>query len=158
MQALDHSGLRPDRLEVEITETVLLDDNEPNRAVLRRLRALGVRIALDDFGTGYASLGYLQSFPIDKIKIDRSFTQELGRNRSAKAIVKAVISLARALKMTTTSEGVETIEQYTILHRLGCSEAQGYLFSRPLPAKANLDFLRRFNAIDDDGVRQASAA
>ena len=157
-QALDHSGLRPDRLEVEITETVLLDDNEPNRAVLRRLRALGVRIALDDFGTGYASLGYLQSFPIDKIKIDRSFTQELGRNRSAKAIVKAVISLARALKMTTTSEGVETIEQYTILHRLGCCEAQGYLFSRPLPAKANLDFLRRFNAIDDNGVRQASAA
>ena len=155
-KALECSGLRPDRLEVEITETVLLDDNEPNRAVLHQLRALGVRIVLDDFGMGYSSLGYLQSFPIDKIKIDRSFTQELGRSRSAKAIVKAVISLARALKMTTTSEGVETVEQCTMLHRLGCSEAQGYLFSKPMSASANRDFMRNFNAGDDSCISSAA--
>ena len=155
-KALEGSGLRPDRLEVEITETVLLDDNEVNRAVLHQLRALGIRIALDDFGMGYSSLGYLRSFPIDKIKIDRSFTQEIGHNRSAKAIVKAVISLARALKMKTTAEGVETVEQCTMLHRLGCTEAQGFLFNKPIAAVACREFLRSFNSGEYDWMTSAA--
>ena len=151
--ALEQSGLRPERLEVEITESVLLADDEPNRAVLYRLRALGVRIALDDFGMGYSSLGYLRSFPIDKIKIDRSFTKELGVNRSGRAIIEAVLALGNALDMTTTAEGVETPDQYDTLRGLGCSEAQGFLFSKPLSAAANRDLLMSFNFESHDRSR-----
>ena len=156
--ALDVSGLRPDRLEVEITESLLLADDEPNRAVLFQLRALGVRIALDDFGMGYSSLGYLRSFPIDKIKIDRSFTQELGVNQQGHAIIKAVLALGQALNMTTTAEGVETLEQCDMLRGLGCSEAQGYLFSRPLSASANRTLLATFGSAETIPARAASAA
>ncbi|MDO9713387.1 bifunctional diguanylate cyclase/phosphodiesterase [Paracraurococcus lichenis] len=133
--ALAQSGLAPARLELEITETVLLQDTEATLATLHRLKALGVRIAMDDFGTGYSSLSYLQRFPFDKVKIDRSFTRELGNSRQSNAIVQAVTDLCAGLEMTTTAEGVETEAQLAVLRRRGCSEAQGYLFSKPKPAE-----------------------
>ncbi|TDG27205.1 EAL domain-containing protein, partial [Paracraurococcus ruber] len=98
------------------------------------LKALGVRIAMDDFGTGYSSLSYLQRFPFDKVKIDRCFTREMDRSRQSSAIVQAIVELCAALDMTTTAEGVETEEQFAALAHKGCTEAQGYLFSRPQPA------------------------
>ncbi|MDO9713702.1 putative bifunctional diguanylate cyclase/phosphodiesterase [Paracraurococcus lichenis] len=133
-QALRNSKLDPAKLELEITETVMLQDTEATLTTLHRLKALGVRIAMDDFGTGYSSLSYLQKFPFDKVKIDRSFTQELGRSPQSNAIVRAVTDLCAALDMTTTAEGVETEEQLEALRRKGCREAQGYLFSKPRPA------------------------
>jgi diguanylate cyclase (GGDEF)-like protein/PAS domain S-box-containing protein len=133
VNALASSGLPPSRLEVEITESVLLQDDEANVATLHQLRALGVRISLDDFGTGYSSLRYLRRFPFDKIKIDRSFVRELTSRGDCAAIVRAVASLGTALGMVTTAEGVETTEQLEQLRAEGCVEAQGYLFSRPKP-------------------------
>ncbi|TDG02503.1 EAL domain-containing protein, partial [Paracraurococcus ruber] len=107
------------------------------------LKALGVRIAMDDFGTGYSSLSYLQRFPFDKVKIDRCFTRELERSRQSKAIVRAVTELCSGLDMTTTAEGVETEEQFAALARKGCAEAQGYLFSKPRPAREIPEMLGR---------------
>ncbi|WP_052402781.1 sensor domain-containing protein [Muricoccus aerilatus] len=132
--ALAASGLEPRRLELEITETVMLRDAEATLATLHRLKALGVRIAMDDFGTGYSSLSYLQRFPFDKVKIDRGFVCSVDDSRKSTAIVRAVTDLCSALDMTTTAEGVETEEQFAALRRQGCDEAQGYLFSRPQPA------------------------
>ncbi|MDP1028160.1 EAL domain-containing protein [Sphingomonas sp. KR1UV-12] len=136
LQALAASGLEPRRLEVEITESVFLDGEGPVVALLHRLRAMGVRIALDDFGTGYSSLSYLRSFPFDKIKIDRSFVIPVAEDKSAAAIVQAIIDLAAALKTDTTAEGVETEEQLAALRAQGCGTIQGYLFSRPVDAGA----------------------
>jgi diguanylate cyclase (GGDEF)-like protein len=132
--ALVESGLPPERLELEITETVLLDNNEDNLAILAALKSLGVSIVLDDFGTGYSSLSYLKLFPFDKIKIDRSFVSDLSSRPDCAAIVCAVINLARILNMVTTAEGVETREQLLLLRAAGCSFAQGYLLGRPIPA------------------------
>jgi len=132
--ALAAARLDPKRLELEITETALLKDDEALLASLHHLRALGVRIAMDDFGTGYSSLKYLRSFPFDKIKIDRSFVNELGVRLDSAAIVRAVAELGRSLAMTTTAEGVETEAQLAHLKHEGCTEVQGYLFSRPRPA------------------------
>jgi diguanylate cyclase (GGDEF)-like protein/PAS domain S-box-containing protein len=132
--ALAAARLDPKRLELEITETALLKDDEALLASLHHLRALGVRIAMDDFGTGYSSLKYLRSFPFDKIKIDRSFVKELGIRLDSAAIVRAVAELGRSLAMTTTAEGVETEAQLAHLKHEGCTEVQGYLFSRPCPA------------------------
>ena len=132
--ALAAARLDPKRLELEITETALLKDDEALLASLHHLRALGVRIAMDDFGTGYSSLKYLRSFPFDKIKIDRSFVNELGIRLDSAAIVRAVAELGRSLAMTTTAEGVETEAQLAHLKQEGCTEVQGYLFSRPRPA------------------------
>jgi diguanylate cyclase (GGDEF)-like protein len=134
MQALAASGLDPRRLEVEITESVFLESSEALMSVLHSLRNLGIRIALDDFGTGYSSLSYLQSFPFDKIKIDRSFIQQLLSRSGSTAIVRAITDLARALGMETTAEGVENPEQLAELRLQGCSSVQGYLFSRPVDA------------------------
>ncbi|MDO9713701.1 bifunctional diguanylate cyclase/phosphodiesterase [Paracraurococcus lichenis] len=131
--ALELSGLDPARLELEITETVMLQDTQATLATLHRLKGLGVRIAMDDFGTGYSSLSYLQRFPFDKVKIDRSFTRELGQSRQSGAIVGAVTDLCLGLDMTTTAEGVESEAQFAALLHKGCQEAQGYLFSRPCP-------------------------
>jgi len=131
--AMRDSGLAPDRLELEITEKVMLQDTAATLATLRDLRELGVRIAMDDFGTGYSSLSYLRRFPFDRIKIDQSFVRELGRQRDCAAIVRAVIALGRDLGMATTAEGVETREQLRALAQAGCSDIQGYLFSRPVP-------------------------
>jgi EAL domain-containing protein (putative c-di-GMP-specific phosphodiesterase class I) len=128
------SGLSPERLELEITETILLQDSEATLATLHRLRALGVLVVMDDFGTGYSSLSYLQSFPFDKIKIDRSFVKDINENPGSLNIVRAVAALAKGLGMSTTAEGVETVEQLDSIRAEGCSEMQGFLFSRPLPA------------------------
>ncbi|MER2265148.1 sensor domain-containing protein [Methylobacterium oxalidis] len=131
--ALAVSGLAPQRLELEITETVLMGDSEAVIACLHRLRDLGVRIALDDFGTGYSSLSYLRLFPFDRIKIDRSFVREIGRPENA-AIVRAVRSLAADLGAVVTVEGIETEEQLAFVRRLACEEVQGFLFRPPVPA------------------------
>jgi EAL domain-containing protein (putative c-di-GMP-specific phosphodiesterase class I) len=136
MQALTANGLEPGRLELEITESIFLEESEATFKLLHGLRALGVRIALDDFGTGYSSLSYLQSFPFDKIKIDRSFIQDILSRPGAVAIVRAITDLARALGMETTAEGVEESEQLAELRKHGCSSVQGYLFSRPIDARA----------------------
>ncbi|MBV9461356.1 MAG: EAL domain-containing protein [Bradyrhizobium sp.] len=132
---LDTAGLDPKRLDIEITETVLLQDKEATLSILHQLRALGIRIAMDDFGTGYSSLTYLQSFPFDKIKIDRSFVKDITENAGSLNIVRAVASLANGMGMTATAEGVETNEQLDRITAEGCTEMQGYLFSRPLPAR-----------------------
>ena len=134
VSALAASGLAPTRLEIEITETVLLHNKEATLAVLHQLRALGIRIAMDDFGTGYSSLTYLQSFPFDKIKIDRSFVKNITENSSSLNIVRAVAALANGMGMTATAEGVETAEQLHSIASEGCTEMQGFLFCRPLPA------------------------
>jgi diguanylate cyclase (GGDEF)-like protein len=132
--ALATSGLQPTRLEIEITETVLLQNRETTLAVLHQLRELGVRIAMDDFGTGYSSLTYLQCFPFDKIKIDRSFVKDITENAGSLNIVRAVAALAKGMGMSATAEGVETSEQLDKITCEGCTEMQGFLFSRPLPA------------------------
>jgi len=141
--ALAAAGLSPRRLELEITESVLLQENENNPATLHRLRDLGVRIALDDFGTGYSSLSYLRVFPFDRIKIDGSFVKELPHNVECVSIVRAMADLACGLHMATTAEGVETPEQFEALRTYGCAAAQGYLFSRPLPAADVRELLGR---------------
>jgi diguanylate cyclase (GGDEF)-like protein len=132
--ALAASGLDPTRLEIEITETVLLHNRDATLAVLHQLRALGIRIAMDDFGTGYSSLTYLQCFPFDKIKIDRSFVKDITENSGSLNIVRAVAALANGMGMTATAEGVETREQLEQITSEGCTEMQGFLFSQPIPA------------------------
>ena len=127
------NNLAPDRLVLEITESALMDDYSRSVSILRRVKALGVRIAMDDFGTGYSSLSYLQSFPFDKIKIDQTFISNLDRNAQSAAIVRAVLALGRNLGLITVAEGVETPEQLTILRNEGCDEIQGYLIGRPQP-------------------------
>jgi diguanylate cyclase (GGDEF)-like protein len=132
--ALAETGLDPRRLELEITEAVLIADDDAALVALNQLRALGVHIALDDFGTGYSSLQYLQRFPFDKIKIDRSFVKEVTRNSSSASIIKAVVSIAADRSMITTAEGVETLQQRETVQNLGCTQMQGYLFSAARPA------------------------
>ncbi|TXM65969.1 EAL domain-containing protein [Methylobacterium sp. WL69] len=141
-RALAEAGLAPDRLELEITETVLLAENASNLAVLHQLRALGVRIAMDDFGTGYSSLGYLRSFPFDRIKIDRSFVSEMETHSEAAAIVRAIVDLGASLGILTTAEGIETDGQFQRLRAAGCDEVQGFLFGRPMPAGEARDMMR----------------
>jgi diguanylate cyclase (GGDEF)-like protein/PAS domain S-box-containing protein len=148
--ALAESGLQARRLELEITESVLMQNSESSLLMLHQLRELGVRIALDDFGTGFSSLSYLRSFPFDRIKVDRSFVADLQHGSEAAAIVHAILSLASSLKMKTTAEGVETATQRGLLQAAGCDEMQGYLFSQPLPAEdiRELVRLRRGAAVD----------
>ena len=133
-EALEASGLAARRLELEITESVLLQNSEATLTTLHELRGMGVRISLDDFGTGYSSLSYLRSFPFDKIKIDRSFVSELATRQDSMAIIRAVTGLGRSLGIVTTAEGVENDVQLELLRREGCTQAQGYLFSMPRPA------------------------
>ncbi len=141
------SGLAPERLELEITEGVLIENVSRAAAILRNLKALGIRIALDDFGTGYSSLAYLQSFPLDRIKIDRSFVAKLERNGGSAAIVRSVIGLARGLGLPVLAEGVETEPQRQILAREGCDEIQGYLIGRPAPIEAYAKVVGRPGAL-----------
>jgi EAL domain-containing protein (putative c-di-GMP-specific phosphodiesterase class I) len=138
--ALLESGLDPARLEIEITESALLNKSERTIALLRRLHDLGVSIALDDFGTGYSSLSYLRIFPFDSIKIDRLFISEMATREDCTAIVRAIVDLAEKLGMTTTAEGVETDEQARLVRDLGCTTAQGYLFGRPQPIHKILEY------------------
>jgi diguanylate cyclase (GGDEF)-like protein/PAS domain S-box-containing protein len=139
---LDESGLPTERLELEITETVLLQGSDENVETLHQLRRMGISIVLDDFGTGYSSLSYLRKFPFDKIKIDRSFVHELANNEHSASIVSAVAGLGRSLRIGTVAEGIETEEQLVLVRAAGCTHAQGYLFGKPCPA-AELKF-RRF--------------
>jgi diguanylate cyclase (GGDEF)-like protein len=139
--ALGDSGLPASRLELEITESVLLQNSEATRGILHELRALGLKISLDDFGTGYSSLSYLRSFPFDKIKIDRSFVSELASSNDSLAIVRAVTGLGKSLGIVTTAEGVETDAQLEMLSREGCDQAQGYLISKPRPIAEVEDML-----------------
>ena len=141
-RVLSETGLAPNRLELEITESVLLRDDEVNVSKLHQLKSLGVSIVLDDFGTGYSSLSYLRMFPFDKIKIDRSFVAEISTRDDCAAIVTAVIGLARSLDMITTAEGVETAEQFELLRIAGCGQMQGYLFDHPR-AVSQVNFGRR---------------
>ena len=140
--ALAASGLAASRLELEITEAVLIRDDEIALEVLHQLRALGVRIALNDFGTGYSSLSYLQRFPFDKIKIDRAFVRDITSAVASSSIVEAVVNIAAASHMTTTAEGVETEQQKELLRVLGCTEMQGYLFSPAISAVEIRQLLR----------------
>ena len=151
VQALAAGGLAPERLEIEITESVFLDGGDSTLKLLHSLRSIGVRVALDDFGTGYSSLSYLQSFPFDKIKIDRSFIENLLTRPGATAIVAAITDLAHALGMETTAEGVEDNAQLAELRSHGCSSVQGFLFAKPMPAK---EVARLFR--DEDQTRNVA--
>lgn len=144
--ALKASALAPSRLQLEITESVMLDENDVNLRLLQELRLLGLKIAMDDFGTGYSSLGYLRSFPFDKIKVDRGFISDLPAGKESLAIVRAVAGIGRSLGITTTVEGVETQEQLDVVNAEGFNEAQGYLFSRPVPAAEVSDTLLKLEA------------
>jgi EAL domain-containing protein (putative c-di-GMP-specific phosphodiesterase class I) len=132
-RALAEAGLDPECLELEITETVVMQDARATDATLQALKAIGIRLAIDDFGTGYSSLSCLKRFPVDTLKIDRSFVDGLGQDSQDTAIVRSVAALARALDLLVVGEGVETQVQHTFLLQLGCEMAQGYLYARPLP-------------------------
>jgi EAL domain-containing protein (putative c-di-GMP-specific phosphodiesterase class I) len=140
ISALAASGLPARRLELEITETAIIHNEETTLDKISQLREMGVQISLDDFGTGYSSLSYLQRIPFDKIKIDQSFIENVADNDVSLAIVQAVVTVARARNVITVAEGVETEQQRELLRMLGCSEMQGYLFSRPVPVQGLLQF------------------
>ena len=147
--ALETSGLKPRRLELEVTESLLIADGEATLQTLHALRKLGVSISMDDFGTGYSSLSYLRSFPFDKIKIDQSFVKDLSAKEDSRAIVSAVIGLGRSLGMSTTAEGVETEAQLDLVREQGCTEVQGFLFSPPLPGSAISKLFAETSGMDE---------
>ncbi|TCL62339.1 EAL domain-containing protein (putative c-di-GMP-specific phosphodiesterase class I) [Rhizobium sp. BK251] len=133
--AIEGTGLEASRLQFEITESIFLHESDVNLQILQEVRRLGAKVAMDDFGTGYSSLGYLRAFPFDKIKVDRSFITDLPAGRESLAIIRAVAGIGKSLGMTTTVEGVEAQNQLDVVIAEGFDEAQGYLFSRPLPAR-----------------------
>ena len=141
ISALSECGLSPARLELEITESVLLRDHQSALKTLNSIRELGVRVSMDDFGTGYSSLSYLGNFPFDKLKIDQSFVRGKQANESGMKIVRAMAALGRSLGMSITAEGVETPAQLAAIAEAGCTDVQGYLLSRPLPSDQVLRFL-----------------
>src|SRR6201999_1206506 len=155
MDALKQSGLSAKRLELEITETLLLEKSSQVLATLHALRALGVRISMDDFGTGYSSLSYLRSFPFDKIKIDQSFVRDLGTNREAQAIIRSSVSLGKGLGVTSTAEGVETEAELSCLRAEGCDEGQGFLFSKARPNNEIISLLQAQRGADPPEARVA---
>ena len=140
--ALKQSGLPVNRLELEVTESLLMDMSSGVEGTLAALTRLGLRIALDDFGTGFSSLSYLRRYHFDKLKIDQSFISDLETNQDSQAIVEAIINLARDLRMSVAAEGVETRGQFDMLRQLGCGEIQGYLVGRPMPVDRFEDYLR----------------
>ncbi len=141
-EILLETGLKASRLEIEITEGVLIENHARALNVLRRIKALGVRVAMDDFGTGYSSLSYLQSFPFDKLKIDQSFVYRLGQDEHAREIVRAVIGLGRSLKLPTVAEGVETLDQFNFLSEANCSGVQGYYIGHPEPISSYAELIK----------------
>ncbi|MEF2071824.1 putative bifunctional diguanylate cyclase/phosphodiesterase [Consotaella aegiceratis] len=143
---LKTTGLAPNRLQLEVTESLMLQETETTLSVLEAFRAMGIRISMDDFGTGYSSLGYLTRFPFDKVKIDQSFIRNLTESQNI-AVVRAVIGLSRSMGLSVIAEGVETFEHYDVLEREGCKEMQGYLFSRPVPASEIPPLLMKFRPI-----------
>jgi len=143
LRTLVETGLAPGRLELEVTETALLENQEAHLTTIRQLKNLGVSVALDDFGTGYSSVSYLTNFPFDKIKIDKSFTQGVLSRRDCKAVVASTLALAQGLGTVTTAEGVETEEQFEYMRGAGVDMVQGYLFGRPVPI-SRLDLKNAF--------------
>lgn len=158
IRALASSGLAPGRLELELTETACLNDDTAMISVLHQIRDLGVRVVTDDFGIGYSSLSLLQKFPFDKIKIDRTFVQEMSKSACSLSIVRAVVALAKGLGIPSTAEGVENAEQLESIISEGCTEMQGYLLSRPLPARQIAKFLESRQHEREPTKRAASAA
>lgn len=155
-RVLTATALHPSRLELEITEGVLVRDAARGLALLARIRAFGVQIVLDDFGTGYSSLSYFRQFPFDKVKIDRSFIADMLENSHARSIVEAVISLGRGLDLQVVAEGVETEEQLALLLAQGCTQAQGYYISKPMPIRHFMGSVLRLGSVDEaDGARAA---
>ncbi|TBW36121.1 EAL domain-containing protein [Siculibacillus lacustris] len=152
--ALAVSGLKPSRLEIEITESVLLEGSEQTLKMLTQLRQIGARIVMDDFGTGYSSLGYLRAFQFDKIKIDQSFVRDIAGTTGNGAIVQAIAELGRKFGIATTAEGVETQEQLQLVISEGCSEAQGWIFSQPIPASKILALLTMQSAVNVELLKQ----
>lgn len=146
LSALEESGLAPQYLEIELTESVLLDDMDTMLSLMSRLKALGIKLAIDDFGTGYSSLAYLKRFKVDRLKIDQSFVRDIARDPDDRAIVSAIIQMARSLNLRSIAEGVETLEQLEFLRAQGCDEAQGYFYSRPVPPEAFETFVRAMGA------------
>jgi len=157
-EALVTSGLEPGRLELEITEGVLIGDHAAVLGELNQIREMGVRVSMDDFGTGYSSLSYLHSFPFDKIKIDQSFIRGAIDEASSTAIIRAIAALGQSLGMTTTAEGVETEEQLDRVTSAGCTDIQGYLISKPLPLEGVSPFLQSWKqgAADQTAARKVS--
>jgi EAL domain-containing protein (putative c-di-GMP-specific phosphodiesterase class I) len=141
-EALKASGMSPVLLQIEVTESMMMRNVSRAIKVLDAIQSRGIRIAIDDFGTGYSSMSLMKQFPIDTIKIDRSFVRDLPDDTEDQAIAQAIISMGRALGMTIVAEGVETVEQETFLRAHGCDEMQGFLFSRPLPSGQLADLLR----------------
>jgi EAL domain-containing protein (putative c-di-GMP-specific phosphodiesterase class I) len=142
-QILFETGLSPNRLEVEITENVLIDDFDRALSTLRRLKAMGIRIAMDDFGSGYSSLSYLQAFPFDRMKVDRAFIARLPEHTQSATIIRAIIGLGRSLSLPVTVEGVETQAQLQFLKGEACDEIQGYLTGYPMPIAHYTDVVGR---------------
>jgi EAL domain-containing protein (putative c-di-GMP-specific phosphodiesterase class I) len=153
MSALEESGLDPRRLELEITESVMLDAGGAALPMLQNLSGMGVRVALDDFGTGYSSMGYLQSFPFDRIKIDQSFVRGTSNEAVGRAIVRAIAAIGQSLGMATVAEGVETEEQMTRIASDGCTDVQGYLISRPMRPEQ----IRSFLLLQNESLLQSEA-
>jgi EAL domain-containing protein (putative c-di-GMP-specific phosphodiesterase class I) len=153
-QALEDSGLPAHRLELEVTEGLLVHDSEAALTVLTALKELGVQLAMDDFGTGYSSLSYLQAFPFDRLKIDQAFIADLNATSQARSIVQAILALARALKIKVTAEGVETAEQFMLLRAEHCAEVQGFLLAKPMPIK---NLLKILDAPPRDLLRKLAA-
>ncbi|HEV2091930.1 MAG TPA: EAL domain-containing protein [Rubrobacter sp.] len=150
-EALRETGLTPGALELEITESVLMEDTASTIATLRRLKDLGVELSIDDFGTGYSSLSYLKRFPVDYLKIDRSIVEGIERDPKNAAVVEAAITLAHALGEKVIAEGVQTEEQLERLRQMGCDLAQGHHFSEPLPSEAALEVFREAARKEPDG-------
>jgi EAL domain-containing protein (putative c-di-GMP-specific phosphodiesterase class I) len=150
-QVLKDTGLAPDRLELELTESMIMQRPERVVAVMTELRALGVKFSIDDFGTGYSSLSQLKRFPIDKLKIDQSFTRDIGTDANGAAITRAIIALGRSMRLLVVAEGVETSEQQRFLVESGCHSMQGYLFSRPLPSDDFAELLAKYAPTMDTG-------
>jgi EAL domain-containing protein (putative c-di-GMP-specific phosphodiesterase class I) len=133
-RVLQQSGLAPAQLELEMTESTLIQDTEKFMQALQRIKAMGIRLSIDDFGTGYSNLSYLQRFAVDKLKIDQSFVRRLLNGEKDVAMVSAIIHLAKSLNLTVTAEGVENDDTRAALQRMGCDQAQGYWFAKPMPA------------------------
>jgi EAL domain-containing protein (putative c-di-GMP-specific phosphodiesterase class I) len=133
-QILCETGLDPERLELELTESLTLDDSDTTLKIMRELKRIGIRLSLDDFGTGWSSLSYLRKFPLDRIKIDRSFLRDIASQPAAEAVVRTVLNLGRNLGLACTAEGVETSQQFDYLKKQKCPEIQGFLYSPALPA------------------------
>jgi EAL domain-containing protein (putative c-di-GMP-specific phosphodiesterase class I) len=153
LRALWQSGIKPHQLELEITESLLMRNVDDTTENMKRFSAAGLKLAIDDFGTGYSSLGYLRQFPVDALKIDRSFVKDLSTSSDDAAICAAIIAMARELKLKVIAEGVETVEQLEFLRKHRCDQVQGYLISEPIPIAELEKLLRR--AQHGDGKRAA---